>query len=271
MLQMRHLPRSAAIVATLLVWIVLSTTSLVPELFLPSPWAVMMAARTGLADGSLISNLTTSCMRVLAAFIGSLILALPTALLIERTRLIGPPLESLIDFLRYIPVPALIPISIVFFGVDEIEKFFLLFAGTYFQMVVLVVDGFRRLPQEYFDIFYSLKLRGHEIVWHLLRAAAPDIFDTCRITFGWCWSYVVLAEVVGAQSGIGHALELAQRFSNTPAIYLWMILVACLGMYADQAFRHASLVLFRFRDSNFTERTTLAYGTSANDPVAKYG
>jgi NitT/TauT family transport system permease protein len=246
--QMRTNSRWLGILGALLLWAGISASGLVPRLFLPPPISVLVAAYNGLTDGSLVRNLSASSARILIAFCGSLLLALPTALVIARTEFFGLSVESLIDFLRYVPVPALIPISIVFFGVGETEKMFVLFAGTYFQVVVLVVDAFRRIPQEYFDIFYSLRLSSGEVTSHLLHAAAPDIFDICRVTLGWCWSYVVLAEVIGAESGIGHALELAHRYSNTPAIYLWMILLALLGVLTDLIFRRSSSVIFKFRE-----------------------
>jgi len=241
-------PPLVAMLGLLLVWSVVSISGLVSAFFLPNPVAVLKAGYDALISGSLVTNLAISSGRILIAFGVSVVLAVPTAVAICRTTNIGRGLESVIDFFRYIPVPALIPISIVFFGVGENEKIFLLFAGTYFQVVVLIVDSFRRIPQEYFDMFYSLKLREREVNVHMLRAAAPDIFDICRVALGWCWSYVVLAEVIGAQSGVGHALELAHRLSNTAAVYLWMIVLALVGLVTDLLFRNASRLIFKFRD-----------------------
>jgi NitT/TauT family transport system permease protein len=230
------------------IWSLISLLGVVPELFLPRPAAILAEAVRTTLDGSLIRNLAASSLRIASAFALSVLVAAPASWLILRSHRYGRGAEAVVNFLRYIPVPAIIPLSIVLFGVGEAEKLFVLQFGTAFQLTVLAVDALRRIPSEYFDLFFTLNLKRGEIRRHVFSAAAPDLWDICRVTIGWCWSYVVLAELIAADDGVGHAIELARRYSNTAGLYMWMILLALVGLATDFAFQRAAKWMFRYRN-----------------------
>src|SRR6185369_7373317 len=106
----------------------------------------------------------------------------------------GAALEPIVDFIRYLPVPALVPLSIIWFGVGETTKIFLLWLGTFFQLILLVADDMRRVPQEYVEIAYTLGANPRRILTDIaFHAMAPSLFNNLRITLGWCWTYLILA------------------------------------------------------------------------------
>ena len=231
--------------AALICWQLLAMSGIVADVFLPSPEAVGSSIISWMRDGFWL-DAGFSTGRVFGAFGLSLVAALPTALLIERSSVARIPLQALIDFFRYVPVPALVPLTILFFGVGETSKMVLLFIGTFFQLVILFVDAYSRIPQAYHDLFYSLRYPGSLVWMRMTEAVAPQLWDACRVTVGWCWTYVVIAELVAADYGIGHAIKESQRFSDTAGVFAGIFAMAAIGFLTDLAFRSTQPLLFPY-------------------------
>jgi len=119
--------------------------------------------------------------------------------------------------------------------------------GTFFQLIVLVYDSFKNIPEEQIELIYSMKLKP----WHqrlfLMRSILPEIYDSGRVTIGWCWSYVMIAELVAANSGLGHFIKEAQRFGNTPDLFLGILTMGVIGLASDTALKLGYGKLFRYR------------------------
>src|SRR3990167_7531952 len=157
-------------------------TSLINPLFLPSPVKVITSA-ISLAQGSLALDIFATVLRVMVAFIISIIVALPTALLMSESKFFKRLLTPYIDFIRYIPVPVLIPLTILFFGIGEEAKIVLLFVGTFFQIVLLFDSNLMNVPKDYFDLAYSLNFTTFQRLKMKLQAAIPEMYDNMRISF----------------------------------------------------------------------------------------
>ena len=116
------------------------------------------------------------------------------------------------DFIRYVPVPALIPIFIIWSGIGETSKFFVLFFGTFFQLVLFVMDDADNVPRLYFDLARTLGASTPELIRDVLVPfLLPMIYDRLRVTLGWCWTYLIIAELIAVERGIGHTIKEAQR------------------------------------------------------------
>ena len=124
----------------LLLWELVARAGLVAPQFLPAPSAVISAIWTMSTQQSLLWHAMVSTFRVLLAFAIAAAMAIPIGILMSSYRVVGASLEPTIDFIRYLPVPALVPLSIIWFGVGETTKIFLLWLGTFFQLVLLVAD-----------------------------------------------------------------------------------------------------------------------------------
>jgi len=228
------------------IWFLAATYAGVPSLFLPSPASVFNAFVQWANTGDLWLDAIASIGRVFAAFGMSFVFALPTALIMERVTPTRPLLEALVDFFRYVPVPALVPLTVLLFGVGETSKIVLLFVGTYFQLVLLFVEAYRRVPRHYRDLFYCLKF-GEPRIWiEMTKCIGPEVLDASRVTIGWCWTYVIIAELVAADHGIGHFIKEAQRFSNTPSVFAGILVMAAIGFVTDLAFRMAMPITFPY-------------------------
>src|SRR3989339_1013508 len=243
----KYWPVIISVLFLLLTWYIITEfTSLINLLFLPSPVKVIASA-ISLFAGSLVVDIFATVTRVMIAFLLSIVVALPVALLMSESlffkRLLGP----YIDFVRYIPVPILIPLTILFFGIGEEAKIVLLFVGTFFQIVLLFDSNLTNIPTDYFDLAYSLNFTTSQRLKMKLQAAIPEMYDNMRISLGLSWSYVIIVELVAAQTGIGHMIKEAQRFSLTSNVYVGILLMGIIGFISDYLFRKSYTKFFPYK------------------------
>jgi NitT/TauT family transport system permease protein len=219
-------------------WTALTVISSVNRVFLPSPYDVVHRLTTWFRDDELLADVGISCFRVIAGWAFSALIALPLGLLIGTFRVVQALLEPLADFIRYMPAVAFIPLVMLWIGIDEGAKVAIIFIGTFFQMVLMVAEDVRRVPMAQIEVAQTLgasRLEVIEVV--IIPSAKPALLDTLRITMGWAWTYLVVAELVAANSGLGYAIIKAQRFLQTDKIFAGILLIGAIGLAMDQAFR----------------------------------
>jgi NitT/TauT family transport system permease protein len=222
----------------LALWELAARSGLVAPLFLPPPSTVLSTLWTMATQRDLLYHAAVSTGRVWGAFLIALAMAVPLGVLMGSYALAGKALEPTIDFVRYLPVPALVPLAIIWFGVGEETKIFLLWMGTFFQLVLLVADDVRRVPHEYGEIAATLGApRARALLDVTLPAMMPTLWDNMRITLGWCWSYVIVAEIVAADSGLGFVIWQSRRYFKTPEVMAGVIAIGIIGLVTDQVLR----------------------------------
>jgi NitT/TauT family transport system permease protein len=237
-------------VALLAFWAWLSHRDFVNPVFVPTPTSVWEAARDVLADDYLWSDLKTSAVRVTAGFLLAAAIGIPAGLAMGSFKVVEGLFQPLTEFVRYVPVPALIPILMVFFGIDELSKVMLIWVGTFFQLVLMVADETRRVPYELLQVSYTLGARRSEVIRRVLwPAAMPGIFDALRLCNGWAWTYLVVAELVAANEGLGYRVLKFSRFLQTPKIWVYLILLGVIGLGLDIVFRTVNRRLFRWAET----------------------
>lgn len=231
----------------IIIWEIVARAGLVAPQFLPSPSAVVTAMWSMITTQGLLWHALVSSVRVWAAFIIAAAMAIPIGILMSSYRVVGAGLEPVIDFVRYLPVPALVPLSIIWFGVGEETKIFLLWLGTFFQLVLLVADDMRRVPHEYVEIAFTLGAKPRHVLKDVaLRAMGPSLVDNLRITLGWCWTYLVIAEIVAADSGLGFVIWSARRYVKTPEVMAGVVVIGLIGLITDQLLRALHRRTFRY-------------------------
>ena len=236
--------------AVLVAWSFLSHRELINPVFVPTPEAVWRAAGTTLTNENLWIDVSASFLRVTIGFLLAAVMAIPIGIAIGAFKIYEAFLQPLTDFVRYIPVPALIPICIVLFGVDERSKIALIWVGTFFQLVLMVADEIRRVPHEMLQVSYTLGARTSRVVRSVMwRAAMPGIFDALRLCNGWAWTYVVIAELVAANEGLGYRILKFSRFLQTPQIWVYLGVLGIIGLTLDFGFRALNRRLFFWADT----------------------
>jgi NitT/TauT family transport system permease protein len=215
--------------------------------FLPPPSRVASALWSMILDRQLLIHAGISILRVWVAFLLSVVMAVPLGILMGGYRSVGASLEPIVDFIRYLPVPALVPLSIIWFGIGEETKIFLLWLGTFFQLVLLVEEDMRRVPCEYFEIAATLGAGPRQAMRDVaLRAMLPNLVDNLRITLGWCWTYLIIAEIVAADTGLGFVIWAARRYMQTAEVMAGVVTIGLIGLVTDQLLRLLHRRLFRY-------------------------
>jgi NitT/TauT family transport system permease protein len=236
-----------AFVLVLAIWWVVAQSGLVKPQFLPSPGAVVSAWLGLFGTAGYAYDIGISVTRVWVAFLASAVIAVPLGMLMSSYRAVGAFSEPLIDFIRYLPVPALVPLTLIWLGIGEESKIALLWIGTFFQLVLLVADDARRVPKEFIETGLTLGANDRALFKDILfRAMLPNTVDSLRITLGWCWTYLIVAEIVASNSGIGYELWTARRYGKTPEVFAGILTIGVIGLVSDQAIRFGHRRFFRY-------------------------
>ncbi|HEY8635809.1 MAG TPA: ABC transporter permease [Candidatus Limnocylindrales bacterium] len=236
----------AALIAA---WLIIRALNLAPVKFLPGPLEVLDRLGKLASDGTLWSDISVSVWRIIVGFTLATVIAVPIGILIGTYRFAEALIEPFIDFVRYMPVVGFVPLTIVWIGIDDSQKFAIVFIGTFFQEVLLVMDNVKRVPMDLVNIGRTLGMRDSAILARIVApSAAPGIWDTLRISLGWAWTWVVLAELVAATSGLGYRINLAPRYFQTDVIIGYLIVLGILGLVTDQTMKALGRLFFRWSE-----------------------
>ncbi len=225
-------------IALIVLWCALSYGGIVRPDFLPTPVAVIQAGIDGVRDGSLGVNTAVSVSEIMSGFIIASILAVPLGILMGSFKIVEAAIEPLTNFVRYLPVSALIPLLILWIGIGIEEKIAVIFIGTFFQQLILIADVSRGVSHDLIDVSYTLGAsRGTVVRRVLIPATLPGVMDTLRVTLGWAWTYLVVAELVAANKGLGYFILNSMRGLYTDQIFLGIGVIGLLGLITDQLFK----------------------------------
>ena len=246
---------AGALLAALLVWCALSLDfgagPIIGVLYLPSPVSVLKALVVMSADPKydMWGALAISARRITIAFALCIAVAVPLGVLMGAFEAVNRVVDPLIAPLRFTPMNAFVSMFIVWFGMHETEKIAFLFFATIVFLLPVVVDTIRSVPEEMVQTALTLGATRRQVITTvLLPAALPQIFDSFRVMNGIAWGYILVAEMVNPQDGIGSLFDAAWRVSKTDFIVGLLLVVGGVGLLSDLAIRGINGVLFRWRE-----------------------
>ena len=221
-------------VAIIAGWQLASSLGWLSTRVLPEPWAVLRAFATLAASGEMWQNVEVSTGRALSGFALGGGLALALGLLTGSVRWAETLFDSTLQMLRNVPPLALIPLVILWFGIDEAAKLFLVSLGVFFPVYLNTFHGIRNVDKGLIEMARSYGLRG----WPLYRdvilpGALPQILVGVRFSLGLMWVVLIVAETISAQAGIGYMTMNAREFLQTDVVLVGILLYALLGKAAD--------------------------------------
>lgn len=223
-----------SIIFFIVIWSIVAAAQVFPAEFFPSPQGVAVAAVKMLRSREFIIDIFSSAGRIGVAFLLSAVIAIPLGLLMSSFKYVEAVVEPIVDFVRYVPVPALLPLFIIWAGIGETSKFLVLFFGTFFQLVLLIMDDADNVPNIYFDLARTLGASSPQLIRDVLvPSVLPLMYDRLRVTLGWCWTYLIIAELIAVESGIGHTLKEAQRFNAADQMFVCLIVLGVIGLATD--------------------------------------
>jgi len=228
-------------------WFALTGTGLVKPIFLPSPGAVVSRLWLLAQNGTLASDVGNSVYRIMIGFLIASVMALATAILIGAYRFWEAAIEPFLDFVRYMPVVAFVPLTILWSGTSDAQKFLIIWIGTYFQQALMFKDNIKRVPADFIGFGRTLGMSDFRVLLRIVvPSAMPQIWDTLRISLGWAWTWVTLAELVAANSGLGFRITVAQRYLQTDMAIGYILVLGVLGLATDQIMRFLGRGFFKY-------------------------
>lgn len=230
----------------LIVWVLLVEGGINP-IFLPSPQAVASAFHELYFNNGFLSDLGVSIYRVGVGFLASAIFAIPIGVLAGSFGSVRSTVEPFLGFIRYMPATAFIPLLVLWIGIGDVQKFSVIFVGTFCHLTLLISASTSRVPTAYVES--AIMLQGSR--WKILRlviwpAARPGIFDDLRVVLGWAWTYIVVAEMVAAKSGVGYVILKASRFLDTATMFVGILSIGLVGLLSDVALGYLKKILFPY-------------------------
>ncbi len=220
------------------VWWFVTSFGLIADFFLPSPLAVFEAISRLFSQGNFISDIGISLFRILIGFGVAAILAVPLGILIGLNRRAEALIEPVVDFIRYTPIPAFIPLFILWFGIGELEKIVVIGVSVFFQLVLMVSNSVSLTPRDIIDSARTLGASRWDVLTKVVYPySKPRIFDDLRVSMGWAWAGLLIAEIVGSTSGIGFVIIQSQRLLQTGNVIGAIIIVGILGLTIDLIFK----------------------------------
>jgi NitT/TauT family transport system permease protein/taurine transport system permease protein len=228
---------SASILLAFLLWQFLSTYVVNPFL-IPPPLEVFRTAIPMLMSGEILADVSISMTRILVGFITGSAVAIMLGVLLGRIKLLHDLLDPIIELLRFLSPTAMIPIAVIWFGIGEMSKYFLIFWGTFFIVLINTVAGVWRAPiarQRAAECLGANQMQIFVLV--VIPSAAPYIVTGMRIAMASSFMSIIPAEILAADSGIGYLLQKSSMLLQTPRIFVALLTICILGFIADRIFR----------------------------------
>jgi ABC-type nitrate/sulfonate/bicarbonate transport system permease component len=247
----RLLGAGAVAVAVLLWWIVTLGSAeerVVSPIILPSPSEVWISLPSLLSDRALLQSIAATLKRVLVGFGLAILVGLPLGIAAGAWRAVAATAAPLALFGRNLPVAALIPLTILWFGIDETQKVMFIFIACIPFVYADAVASITGVPDRYVETAQTLGATPLQIVTKVLvPLALPDIYNSLRHLFGLAFGYIMLAELINAEHGLGYLLMASQRRGLSEHIILILMIIGLLAYGIDR-------VLFFFQRGLFPHR-----------------
>lgn len=219
-------------------WAIVTFSGIIDPMFLKDPAYTFMTGWSLFAEFGFIRDVGITIFRVVAGFILAAVVAVPLGIAMGAFKPIEAFFEPFVSFARYMPASAFIPLLILWAGVGEAQKLSVIFIGSVFQIVLMVAVIVGSTRRDLIEAAYTLGADASGIVKRvMLPGAAPQIAETMRLVLGWAWTYVIVAELVGASSGIGHMIMDSQRLLDTGQMIFGIFTIGVIGLVSDFAFK----------------------------------
>ena len=252
------------IVVILGTWWLVTYLEVVRPLFLPSPEMVfskflkiscyshysdslfvflglqadIVAECEGFSENALHQHILASLYRVFSSFFLAVVTAIPIGIAMGMNRFARGVFDPPIEFYRPIPPLAYLPLTIIWFGIGDFAKIFLIYLACFAPLAISARAGVRSCSIEQIHAAYSMGATKSQVIWHVvLKAAMPEILTGMRISIAFGWTTLVAAEMVAAKAGIGVMVLNAARFLATDIVFLGIVVIGLIAFFFDALMR----------------------------------
>jgi NitT/TauT family transport system permease protein len=226
-------------------WSAISFGGVVPATFLADPLTMLASGWNLLVHQGFAMDIGMTMWRVFGGFAIAVLFALPLGVLMGAYKPIEALFEPFVSFARYLPASAFIPLLILWAGIGEAQKLSVIFIGSFFQLVLMIAVAVGNTRRDLVEAAYTLGSTDANLIKRvLIPGAAPEVAEILRMVLGWAWTYVIVAELIGASSGIGHMITDSQALLATDQIIFGIIVIGLIGLACDFAFKWFNRRLF---------------------------
>ncbi|WP_315836072.1 ABC transporter permease [Bradyrhizobium prioriisuperbiae] len=226
-------------------WALATLGGFVSKTFLADPVTMVRDGYELLTKHGFAFDIGMTVWRVLGGFILAALVAVPVGILMGAFKPIEAFLEPFVSFARYLPASAFIPLLILWAGIGETQKLMVIFIGSVFQLILMVAVTTGSVRRDLVDAALTLGARNQGILARvMIPSAAPDIAEILRLVLGWAWTYVIVAELIGSSSGIGHMIIDSQALLATGQMIFGIIIIGVIGLISDFLFKALNRKLF---------------------------
>jgi ABC-type nitrate/sulfonate/bicarbonate transport system permease component len=216
---------------------------------LPSPIETFRSLLTLITNGEVLSNALASFRRLAYSFVGACGIGIPLGLIMGMNRTVFALVDPLIEILRPISGIAWIPLGMFILGVGEALPSAIMFYGAFFPIVINTIVGVRSIEPRLIQASQVLGVgRFHTILHVLLPASLPNILVGLRLGAGAAWTAMVAAELIGAPSGLGFAVEWYRQLLMTPSVLAFVFMIGLFGYLFDRLLRALQSALTPWAD-----------------------
>ncbi|HEX9770435.1 MAG TPA: ABC transporter permease [Kiloniellales bacterium] len=248
--------RSAVVALGVAVWVlffalweIAVARAWVNELFMPPPHKVLIGLYELFVQNAFVIDVGISIYRIAVSFAAACLVAVPLGILMGSFRRIEAFVNPLVSAWRYLPAPSFIPLLLMWFGTGDEQKIALLFIGVLWFLITLIMDHVKAVRTELIETAMTLGGDRWQILWTVvIPASMPNIVVAMRQMLAVSWTYLVIAEIVAATTGIGAVMMRAKRFLHVDKIMASIIIIGLLGLLFDYLFRLAHRLLFPYLD-----------------------
>lgn len=236
-------------IGAVVLWYAVRWSGLVNEALIPSPHQVVAKFADLLLHDNLLLDIWSSTRRVFLGVSLGIMVAVPVGFLLGWYRPARILADPMINFFRALPPIALIPLVIVYFGVDEPAKLVILFYAAFFSGVIVMYEGVSQITPLYIRVAKTLGAGEIEIFRKvIIPLTVPHILTALRVALGVAWATLVASELVAAQRGLGAMIQNASTYFLLDVIYVGIICIGCIALIMDLILRRISARLLVWQE-----------------------
>ncbi|MES1026164.1 ABC transporter permease [Gloeocapsa sp. BRSZ] len=246
---LRLLLSAIALALPLLLWALISYSGLTTPVFLPTPTAVIDAGIRMFTEEDLHLDIIASSLRVAAGFLVAAFVGVPIGILMGTFYSMESLFSPIVGTVRYMPVVAFVPLIIIWVGLGEAAKVLIIFLGVVLYNAMMVADAVKFIPDEMLNVAYTLGSNRREVLFRvIIPATFPSVLDTLRVNISGAWNYLVIAELIASQNGLGYRIVQSQRFLQTDKVLFAIAIIGVIGLLIDYSLKLLSKALTPWAD-----------------------
>lgn len=252
---MDRVKRVYVILGIFLVWYIGSELKLWNSFIIPPPEKVLKSFFTLLGNGKLLRSIVISLQRVLIGFGVSTIIALPLGIVFGLKPRLYKYFKPTLEFMRHIPPLALVPMIILWFGIDELSKIVIIVLASFFPIFLNTMNGIISCEKKYIEVGRVFGLNEKDIFLKIIfPSSLPDILLGLKLGLGYSWRAIIAAELIASSSGIGYLILDAQQISRSDIVVVGIVSIGVLGLSTDFIFSALIEKYLKNREGNSAEK-----------------